>query len=896
MANINNSQADAIRFLTAIFAPGDVIHVRPIETWITAGKKDNRIDYDGICYHKMGICRDGAWTQYIPSLESFLAHVIARSETQKTNSFFGVAPRYARGESATYELAWQIRTIRALWSDVDDTPDVATAVAKCEKVGLPPPSIVVSSGHGAHLYWLLDSLYLIDDYNPPAPYPVFAEFCDQGEGKKKTKKSFYLNGSPERHYLDVPTHRPSLSPKARYIQDTLSGIAVAIGGDHTHDLTRILRIPGTLNRKNERNGTPPVPCTLISCDSSCRYPLAAFARFAETSPQKIDRERVAVMPLPKQKKLGTRGQTRLDSLIADCVAADAGTRSETDFALCCWGVENGQLPEDIWRVVSGIGKFAENGRRYFDLTWAAACGHTQEKIYATARQKLAKRQEAKDNAADFTSPDPETIEEAADDPHRLARINLERYSATHNGRTIKLWRDAWHVWKRNAYRKITEKELRAKVTRSIKTEFDRLNLVEQDIGDNNKAAADATPAPARKVSVSLVSNVIQATSGLHNVCISSDVEPNTWLPTRERRSYIAMRNGILNIQAVVENQDDYMLPSSPDWFSMVSLDYDFSIDATCPKWLEFLHYNLEGDPERIDVAQEWAGYLLTPSTDEQKFMVLEGEGKNGKSVFIAALTAMLGVENVSSVALENFGDRFQRTDTIGKLLNTSSDCGELDKAAEGLLKSFISGDRMFFDRKGIEGMNCPPTARLMIACNNRPRFSDRSDGIWRRMLPMPWQIEVPESKRVRGMDKIGWWQRSGELPGIFRWALVGLARLQKQHGFTRSSVMDLTLNDYKEEMNPARTFLLENVEENNFGEISSSWLYHLYKKWVESSGNRPLANRTFFKEVVRVFKKTKRVNRGPKNSRFWAYFGIQFTQEIICGEKTADQPLIESSF
>ena len=887
---------NAVRFLTTIFQPGDVFQVRPIETWVSGGEKQSRIDYDGICYHKMGIRRGNEWLPYLPSLESFLTRIIERSSFERTNVFMGVAPRFARGDSATYELAWQIRTIRSLWSDIDDTPDVATAVAKCGEVSLPPPSIVVSSGHGAHLYWLLDSPYLIDDYSPPDPYPVFAEFHDQGEGKKMVKKSFYLNGSPERLYLDVPTHRPHLSPKARYIQDALAGIAAAIGGDHTHDLTRILRLPDTLNRKNERNGTPPIPCTLISCDPSCRYPLSLFSKFSETSPQKIDRERIAVMPLPKPKKLGTRGQSRLDSLIADCVAADTGTRSETDFALCCWGVENGQLPDEVWRSVSGIGKFAEAGRRYFDLTWAAACGHTREKIYTNARKKLANRQEAKSNTADFASNDPETIEEAPDDPHRLARINLERYATCHNGRTIKLWRDAWYAWKRNAYRKITEKELRAKITRAIKVEFDRLNLIEQDCGDSDKAAADAPPPSARKVSVSLVSNVVQATSGLPGVCIPSNVEHNTWLPTRERRAYIAMRNGILNIQAVVENRDDYMLSSSSDWFSMVSLDYDFILDADCPKWIEFLRYNLEDDPERIDVAQEWAGYLLTPSTDEQKFMVLEGEGKNGKSVFIAALTAMLGPENVSNVALENFGDRFQRTDTIGKLLNAAGDCGELDKAAEGLLKSFISGDRMYFDRKGVDGMNCPPTARLMIAANNRPRFNDRSDGIWRRMLAMPWQIEVPEGKCVRGMDKIGWWQRSGELPGIFRWALVGLARLQQQHGFTRSSVMDQTLNDYKEEMNPARTFLTENLEETTYGEIASNWLYHLYKKWAESAGYHPLASRTFFKEVVRVFKKAKRAQRGQANSRFRVYSGIQFTQESICGEKTADQPLLDSSF
>ena len=69
------------------------------------------------------------------------------------------------------------------------------------------------------------------------------------------------------------------------------------------------------------------------------------------------------------------------------------------------------------------------------------------------------------------------------------------------------------------------------------------------------------------------------------------------------------------------------------------------------------------------------------------------------------------------------------TQTIGKLLNVAADCGEIDRIAEGLLKSFTSGEKMFFDRKGINGVNCLPTARRMIGTNNRPRFADKSNGI-----------------------------------------------------------------------------------------------------------------------------------------------------------------------
>jgi hypothetical protein len=49
-----------------------------------------------------------------------------------------------------------------------------------------------------------------------------------------------------------------------------------------------------------------------------------------------------------------------------------GGRSEPDFALCCWAVRQRLDPDEVWEVVSEVGKFAERGRDYLDRTWAKA--------------------------------------------------------------------------------------------------------------------------------------------------------------------------------------------------------------------------------------------------------------------------------------------------------------------------------------------------------------------------------------------------------------------------------------------------------------------------------------------------------------------------------------------
>ncbi|MEX2025863.1 MAG: phage/plasmid primase, P4 family, partial [Pirellulaceae bacterium] len=376
--------------------------------------------------------------------------------------------------------------------------------------------------------------------------------------------------------------------------------------------------------------------------------------------------------------------------------------------------------------------------------------------------------------------------EADDDPHRLARVNLEQYAAATNGRTLRYWRSEWYVWKQTNYVKIDEKEFKAKLSLFCKSEFDRCNLEAQEryeylvragrLKDDDDKGQPVT----KKVSTAIISNVVLATAGITN--LSSAIEPMTWIPTRERKSYIALRNGILDIDALMADADaaDCILPHSPDWFSAVCLPYDFDVTATCPKWEAFLERNLELDPERIKLLQEWAGYLLLPDTGFQRFLVLEGEGANGKSVYCAAIEAMLGQANVSHVPLDVFGETFSLTDTLDRLANICGDAGELDKVAEGHIKAFTAGNPMSFGRKYLSAIERTPTARLIMAVNNRPRFSDRSDGVWRRMLLVPWRIQIGQEERIPNMDKPWWWERQGELPGMLLWAIRGLARLRQQ--------------------------------------------------------------------------------------------------------------------
>lgn len=460
-----------------------------------------------------------------------------------------------------------------------------------------------------------------------------------------------------------------------------------------------------------------------------------------------------------------------------------------------------------------------------------------------------------------------TVIEADDDPDRLARVFLDQYASDPvHGHTLKWWRDEWWQWDGTKY--VRQPDLICRLHAAVKKEFNRLNILRQMEGtDGNEQPT------VQKITRSLERNVESALQSMTNV--GHDTEQMTWLDWRLRDQCVSLSNGILDIDHLMAGREDCLVPHNPLWFSSVCLPYAFDPEADCPTWKQMLEQNLEGDAERIKLLQEWAGYLITADTSQQKFMVLEGDGANGKSVYMAGVTAMLGRESVSNISLELFGQRFMLTETLGKLANISTDMGEVDKVAEGHLKSFTSGDRMFFDRKGIPGLSTTPTARLMAATNNRPRFTDRSSGVWRRMILVPFRREIADGKRVRGADRTEFWVDNGEVSGIFNWAIAGLHRLRQQGGFTKSKICEAALDEYRKQNNPARNFLLECCEETDSAAgISCSDLYREYARWCTSRGYRPLGEAEFGKEVKRCFKNCERKRNRESGERIYRYYGV----------------------
>jgi putative DNA primase/helicase len=354
--------------------------------------------------------------------------------------------------------------------------------------------------------------------------------------------------------------------------------------------------------------------------------------------------------------------------------------------------------------------------------------------------------------------------------------------------------------------------------------------------------------------------------------LRSEVPINSWLPGTDGPRVVVAQNGNICLDRCDGDGHPTLLPHTPDYFTLSKLPYAYDPKATCPKWLQFLGEVMEGDADRILLLQQWAGYLFVPNVGQQKFMLHFGSGGNGKGVFSRVMEELVGLENCSHVPLSGFRKPFEFSATLGKWLNTNSETTEsVGEQGEAILKAYTAGDRMMFERKYKNPIEALPTAKIMLFANALPRFHDRSEGVWRRMLIVPWQVEIPEGRQNRNLAN----ELREELPGIFNWAYEGMKHLEREGHFTEPRVCQAALSQYRAKICPEETFLREDYCECLGGKaVGCTEVYTQYVEWCSERGLSPKDETTLGRKVSSIFPRVRKSRLGPRNDRANCYVGI----------------------
>lgn len=205
------------------------------------------------------------------------------------------------------------------------------------------------------------------------------------------------------------------------------------------------------------------------------------------------------------------------------------------------------------------------------------------------------------------------------------------------------------------------------------------------------------------------------------------------VPAAEER-YIAFLNGVLDLT------DMTLRPMRPDLRIPNVIPHRWNPNACTDTVLRFLNDVSQGDEDTMSNLMEAIGLCMYRGTELGVYLVLKGEGSNGKSTYINLLHAVLGADNVTTLDMKTIGDKFQTVPLMGKLANLGDDISNetIRGSCTAIIKKIVTGEYVSAEYKGGETVSFRPYATLVFSCNDMPELGDSSHGMLRRIHPVPF--------------------------------------------------------------------------------------------------------------------------------------------------------------
>lgn len=307
-------------------------------------------------------------------------------------------------------------------------------------------------------------------------------------------------------------------------------------------------------------------------------------------------------------------------------------------------------------------------------------------------------------------------------------------------------------------------------------------------------------------------------------------------------------------------------------FSQIA-NTDYSEKMQPAVWLDFLNDIFAGDKAVIRYIQKALGYSLTGSTREQVMFILFGKGRNGKSIFVETIAEILGdySNNMQAKSLMVKKNDNVNTD-IARLSKarfvTSSEPNEGFRFDEGLIKQITGGDKVTARFLYAEEFEYTPKFKIWVSTNHKPIIRGTDDGIWRRLVLIPFDVQIPEEK----VDKDLKYKLLREAPAILNWMAEG-AYMWMREGLELPEKLKASSKAYRTEMDVIEQFIEDECKRVDDGRVKANELYSVYKNWANENNAYKMSNKDFGQKMKEKFK-SKRMNTGmyylglEKNSKY----------------------------
>jgi putative DNA primase/helicase len=667
---------------------------------------------------------------------SYLAKVLTYNKVG-WNIYFGTCPRTVKRGGKKCGRDNDVKVAVCLWVDTDDKSHdrkwVDDAVEALNKLGL-EPSCVIESGYGRHFYWMLEKPVPIED--------------------------------------------------ARW---AMVGIHQYLQGDNVYNPSRIMRLPGSMNVKDQKN---PKPCH-VSEATWKKYPIEAFDDIKEdpASMGKVDDEQVDSAEkinreAPKDIKglLGGVGEGDRNNAAAKLAGHYFGKRlssQEVFDALSTWNERNTPPMDEkeLKTVISSIAKREgakkKKGRKRKDRGDAEEYFEGDEFLPAVLAAEICTKEKL--------------IATPIGDDGIGNRIHCYRKGCFADGGASIVETSARQALGRMG--KATRHEQVIKLIRGMqKIEYDQID--------------------------------------------------------REAREWVNVQNGMLNWKT------GELKPHDPKYLSTIQVGAEYDPEAKSEELDKFLEAIFEADALDL-VEEFVGYLLIPDTSLQKCFVAVGagGNGKGTFLKVLSSFLGESNVSALS--IHEICEDQFGIANLFGKLANIHHDLEPKLLEKTGKFKNIVSGDELTGEEKYKTHFKFKPFCRLLFSANQFPRTTDRTQAFYDRLIfvPFPNRFRGTANCILDYDEQLI--RTPGLLPSFLNRALRGLRRVMERGRFTIPQSSLAVIEEYRRENSSSYDFVREFCTfDDPTGFISRREMYQKYVGWCDESGLKSMSSKQFKKSLA----------------------------------------------
>jgi P4 family phage/plasmid primase-like protien len=285
-------------------------------------------------------------------------------------------------------------------------------------------------------------------------------------------------------------------------------------------------------------------------------------------------------------------------------------------------------------------------------------------------------------------------------------------------------------------------------------------------------------------------------------------------------------------------------------------------------WQNSLNLIFRGNQELIDYVQMICGLAAIGKVYVEALIIAYGDGRNGKSTFWNAVSRVLGLYsgNISADTL-TIGCRRnikpEMAEVKGKRLLIAAEMQEGARLNDSMVKQLCSTDDVFAEKKYKDPFSFTPCHTLVLYTNHLPKVSASDDGIWRRLIVIPFDAKIEGSNDIKNFGEY-LYLNAGE--SILAWVIEGARKvIALDYKIPVPACVQQAITEYRAQNDWFGHFLEDKCElEPSFRESSSS-LYRAYRNYCIDTNEYIRSTTDFYAALDNEgFKRIK-----PKNKRFY---------------------------